>query len=205
MKFKIDDFVCDVLIEMGHPSMCLVSDALRSGFQEIYRIEPYPTRHSDVYDAVRIELERQPSATKVMLYGGSAVAALNQACENSHNKFVTVHLSNRPGDYDLNNPAIGHDGLVEEIRVVQRWFHDNIFHPIVIVTGVDVNQGRLPISKLMDALLNICPNYYFQILDDDSQRNVLVAVPPPWFHASVVGGTVSISGGQTATAHGSQD
>ncbi len=205
MKFKIDDFVYDILIEMGHSSMCLVPDALRSGFQEIYRIEPSPARHSDVYNAVRIELERQPSATRIMLYGGSAVAALNQACENSQNKSVTVHLINKEPDCDLGSSADIHHGLVDEIQVVRRWFSDNIFHPIVIVSGVGGDRGRLLVSEVIDALLDICPLYYFQMLDDDLRRNVLVAVPPAWVYAWAAGGAASISGGQTATAHSSQD
>lgn len=205
MKFKIDEFVCDVLIEVGHDAMCLVPDALRSGFHEIYRIEPYTARHSDVYNAVRAELERQHSATKIMLYGGSAVAALNQACENSQNKLVTISLINRAENYGLANAADGQHELVEQIQVIRHWFNDNIFHPLVIVNGVGVDRGGLPTSKVMDALLDVCPHYYFRVLDDDFRRNVLVAVPPAWFHACATGGTVPLSGGQKATILSSQD
>ncbi len=205
MKFKIDEFVCDVLIEMGHDSMPLIPDAMQSGFQEIYRIEPSAPRCSAVCDAIRIEMEGQPSATKVMLYGGPALAALNKACENSQNKLVAVKLSNSRADYALDVHPYNYLGLEGEIRVIRHWFHDNILHPIVIVSDIVNGHCYWPISKIIDELLEICPQYYFQILDSASRRNVLVAVPPACFHAYAAGGVISKSGNHGPMALSGQD
>lgn len=205
MKFKIDEFVCDVLIEMGHDSIPLVPDALRSGFQDIYRIEPSAPRCSAVCDAIRIEMECQPSATKVMLYGGPALAAMSKACENSQNKLVAVKLSNIKADCIPDAHHQNYLGLEGEMQVIRRWFHDNILHPIVIVSDIVASHGYWPISKIIDAMLEICPQYYFQILDDGLCRNVLVAVPPAWFHAYAAGGTIPKSANHGPTALSGQD
>lgn len=201
MKFHIDEYVCDVLIEVGCGAANIIPDALRSGFRQIYRIEPSAVRYAAVYDAVRLELERSPCSTKVMLYGGPVIVALNQACENSQNKPTTIHLKSSCED-DQSDVAPDNDlRLLEEIRTVRQWYVDNIVPPVVIVSGILAADSPVLFVQLVNELQNLCDRYYFQILDDGLQRNVLVAMPSVWFQAYAGAVTPRVLNNQNGKNH----
>lgn len=178
--FQIDDYVTQVFIETGCGAGDTISKALHAGFYDVYGIEGSPTLNSAAHQRIQDEISRLPSRANVFLYGGASPTALQDICEKTQNKRASILLNLQSAEDGVARPVL------DEIRVLQRWFRDALMPPAVLIRGIRQDtdavsgpQFRPSLDSLITALLDLCEGYQFQILDDDRGRNVLAALPPP--------------------------
>ncbi|MFV3129921.1 hypothetical protein [Niveispirillum sp. KHB5.9] len=175
IKFDLGEYLTDIFIETGIGDGGNIIKAMRAGFADIHGIDASPVLHAAANERVAHEMGRLPWRTNVMLYCGDPVAGLHQVCGTAHHKRATILLDSRDGGDGAPRP------LFDEIRVLRHWFGDGLILPVIMVGGIRQAPGQAsppPLGPVIDALLDLCDEYQFRILADDTSRNILAALPP---------------------------
>lgn len=174
IKFDLGEYLGDVFIATGIGRGGNIIRAVRAGFADIHGVELSPDLQAIAQAEVSKELARIPWRNNVMLYCGPSTLGLEHICGQMHEKRATILLDAWEGG-GLERP------LLDEIAIIRRWFQDTIIPPIIMVGGI--REPRPGLQAVTDALLDLCEDYQFRILDDDTRRNILVALPPTWTRA----------------------
>lgn len=189
IKFELGEYLTDVFVETGTGHGGNIIQAIHAGFPDIHGIEISPALYENARDEIGKELGRSPRQSNVMLYCGHPTIGLEQVCEKVQHKRATILLNSYTGkSRDVQEAASNGEArpLLDEIRIIRRWFHDSLIPPIVMIGGIKDNASPQPgvaspsLGEVVEALLDLCDDYQFRILDDDTHRNVLAALPPTW-------------------------
>jgi len=188
LKFELGEYLTDVFVETGTRHGDNVIQAIHAGFPDIHGIEISRALHDIAKDRIGNELGRVSRRSNVMLYCGHSTVGLEHVCATVQHKRATILLNARAGSGDAKDAAPNGAArpLLDEIRIIRRWFHDSLIPPIVMIGGIRHDPSPQPetaspsLGEVVEALLDLCDDYQFRVLDDDTRRNVLAALPPTW-------------------------
>lgn len=175
VRFDLGEYLNDVFVETGVGGGANIIKAIRAGYPEIHGIEISESLYHESHGKIAAELQRYTRNPNVTLYCGPSVAGLDQLCQNIQHKRVTFLLDSYP---DSKASQGAGRPVIEEIGIIRRWFQDTLILPIIMVGGMQ--QSAPQMAGIMDALLDLDEAYQFRVVDDQVNRNVLIAVPPAW-------------------------